>query len=162
MSKKQRSDASLTPTYLLGVAMVTPDYPAGGPGSRFDLTCPVFVCVACGMACDKDHPGIVIWTDQYSEQPSQAMAIVHKGLCDRAYEAAYGRHMWRDLDEFLTQIANNYARPLVGSTVGAAQDLTPWKVHDIQDHLGRDVTPTPDWELWPDDQKARFVRRAAQ
>lgn len=82
------------------------------------MHCPVFVCDACGNPIQgDDKPGIVIWRSgphSPDHRPgTQQMAHVHKGACDRAYEADHpgGHWSWNDLDEFLEHLTNNTAKP---------------------------------------------------
>ena len=127
-------------TTLIGVAFVTPDYPAGGPGARAALVCPVVICAECGVAADKDHPAVVIWQDhQANFDPSPHLVVVHKD-CNRAWQEAHGGYLLSvDAGEVLAELAHYYKNPLVGSVTGTG--ATRWRIHDLEDHLGQDVTP---------------------
>lgn len=128
-------------TTLIGVAFVTPDHPAGGPGARAASTHPVLICAECGVAADKDHPAVIIWQDVQADfDPSPHLVVVHKGHCNRAWQEAHGDYLLSlDAGEVLTQLAHHYTNPLVGSVTGSG--AARWRIHDLEDHLGQDVTP---------------------
>lgn len=79
------------------------------------MNCPVVMCDACqtpiqGKVGGDGYGGIVIWSD--NDDGSQDMATVHKGRCNRAYEAANRRSwLWEDLDTFLGFLTHNTAEP---------------------------------------------------
>lgn len=80
------------------------------------LNCPVFMCDQClepinGRKGGDGHGGIIIWRRRPDD--TQEMATVHKGRCDRAYEAARpgGHWSWNDLDEMLEHLTHNTLEP---------------------------------------------------
>jgi hypothetical protein len=84
-------------------------------------TCPAIICDACGEPISTGRQtlagtrraGLVLWSSESGpdHRPTvSAFAYVHKGACDRAYSA--GRHLLsRTLDDFMAQLAHNYAHP---------------------------------------------------
>lgn len=79
------------------------------------MICPVFMCDACltpiqGKEGGDGYGGIVIWANL--DDGTQVVATVHKGRCDRAYEARRPGldWMWEDLDVSLAQLTQNTAK----------------------------------------------------
>jgi hypothetical protein len=85
------------------------------------MTCPAVICDACGEPIninrqtiyESNTSGMVLWTSEPGRDQHPTMsdfAYVHKGACDRKYSA--GRHLLsRELDDFMAQLAHNYAHP---------------------------------------------------
>lgn len=73
------------------------------------LHCPVVICDRCGAPIDTTTPGIIAWG------LASAYVYLHKGRCDDAWCAThdddYG--LSQELDDFMAQLAHNYAHPLV-------------------------------------------------
>jgi hypothetical protein len=89
------------------------------------MLCPVFLCDHCGEPIQGKEGGsglggIVIWRNDYraDHRPGpQEVATVHKGACDRAYEAAHASDdpgdywSWEEFDVFLRQLTTNTTEP---------------------------------------------------
>lgn len=81
------------------------------------MNCPVFLCDQCrqtiqGAEGGDGYGGIVIWRNRPDR--TQEMFTVHKGRCDRAFEAAHPGDdiwLWEDLDVFLSQLTHNTTEP---------------------------------------------------
>jgi hypothetical protein len=85
------------------------------------LICPAVICDTCGEPISAERrdiykasrPGLVLWLREPGPDHRPVLtdfAYVHKGACDRKYSA--GRHMLsRGLDDFMAQLAHNYAHP---------------------------------------------------
>ena len=95
-------------------------------GRRLDLSCPLILCDACRQQIDTAHPGNVLWKLDDEAQVWHA----HKGRCTRHLDRVAGEHlMSREVSTWLAQLANNYERPLIGSTVEVGMDGTEYPCH---------------------------------
>lgn len=120
--------------------MAMPLHPTSGV--RLELLCPVVACDACGQIIDADRPGILLYDgDDYSRERH-----VHKGACDHAFERTAGeyarRHLWRDLDEWLAQLARNYADPLTRPRNITMSSGDTFRVTDWATTTGRETGST--------------------
>ena len=80
------------------------------------VACPVFLCDQClapiqGNQGGDRLGGIVLW--RRHDDGSQVTATVHKGTCDRRYEATHGGAdwSWEEIDVFVGHLAQNVSEP---------------------------------------------------
>jgi hypothetical protein len=68
---------------------------------------PVAVCDQCGGLVE--HLGNVLWQyDPDRDRIAAGPAVVHKGACDRAWQAAHpGQWQWEELGVWLWQLGRN-------------------------------------------------------
>jgi hypothetical protein len=87
-----------------------------------DLAGPVVACDQCGGLVE--HLGNVLWQyDPGRDRMTAGPAVVHKGACTRAFEAAHpGRWAWEELGVWLWQLTGN-ARidPALAARLGQAK-----------------------------------------
>jgi hypothetical protein len=120
------------------------------------MHCPAFLCDHCHKPIAgkgvEGPGGIVIWRpkgqahDADHRPGPQEVATVHKGACDRTYEATHpaangerDRWWWMDLDELLEHLTHNIANPFVAedNVEYVAPAPSRWRLG----HYRRKVTP---------------------
>ena len=82
------------------------------------LVCPVVICDHCGDQINTPD-GHVLWVPNFDQETVRysSFVFVHQ-RCDRPYEHRTDQHYWwRELKEFLDQLAFNYANPFTTADV---------------------------------------------
>lgn len=98
--------------------MITSVRPIHTDGFAFDLSCPVMLCDHCHLPIDIDHPGNVLYDPERGP-----MQHTHKGACDRAFDPHH--RLWsHEADDWLRQLAHNFANPLMGAELADSHGRT--------------------------------------
>jgi hypothetical protein len=84
------------------------------------LICPAVICDACGRPINAVGPaGLVEWNVVHEDDSRPLVtevSYVHKGRCDRSWNARKPHLYSRDLREYMAQLAANFAHPFVHET----------------------------------------------
>lgn len=117
--------------------MITLVLPMHPDGFAFDLSCPVVLCDVCGLPIDKAAAGNVLWWEQeWAIVPrpdgvsTGRLYFVHKGRCDRTLDPGSDAFS-REMDEFMAQLARNYAEPIIGTQLEDSKGRD-WRVRELR------------------------------